>query len=419
MLKKIFTFLLFYFGLNFILLGLAFFLYKKWFLNDKWNSLGIIKIKDSENININADSFNLWNFQGNFQTWSLIKEKIEVENWKIILNKEVKIIDVLIYNTEKNIKDQEIKKFLEYFFIINYNKFSKENLKPIIKKLANTLFYQEKISLKQDDIKRIIEKINIDNFDINKMNKEEFNKIIKSVLNKKISIEEIKEYYNFAQNKYFAYIMDAIQKDEKTRYFLKKYSEIYKIDYRIAIAVILIENMRMFSTYKGVFKQVFAWLKIPKLTVMSKFSYGMFGIKLITVDFIVNNSWKDENISWLYKYYVFKNWKYYRKKWEDNNLIKEIVNSKEKQVILFYKLLHIEKKRRKEKWIDFDKIQEEEFITNIPWVLGTIWNIWWRTTPKKDYDTGWSVLKFLWEPIYFGDLVNTIYFSLVLDLIKL
>jgi len=170
----------------------------------------------------------------------------------------VKIIDVLIYNTEKNIKDQEIKKFLEYFFIINYNKFSKENLKPIIKKLANTLFYQEKISLKQDDIKRIIEKINIDNFDINKMNKEEFNKIIKSVLNKKISIEEIKEYYNFAQNKYFAYIMDAIQKDEKTRYFLKKYSEIYKIDYRIAIAVILIENMRMFSTYKGVFKQVFA-----------------------------------------------------------------------------------------------------------------------------------------------------------------
>lgn len=429
------------------------FIYKTTWFSEKWEQkikelynkkIKTIKIKIKQDKNlqnkINKQSFEIKKYNKHIMY-------IWVNDWIVYFDN---IIDLSILLNSNNYPNKEVYNFtLKSFYIYCISKFWSLDLKVILQKFSWRDFINTLISnlIKQDKIK--VNKNILNKLQNNLINKIDNQK--KSLLNylNNTSVEDKQEafakfkkhyqslfwqvsnqfkkklnnlntnfcYYDFCwiKNKeiktIYNYIKQSIYVDKDLQKYLFYYSKQFNISIKVPLSVLFIENIRIHTTYKWQFKR-FLMYNTPKLSIMSKFSYWLFGIKLKSLDFIINNKYRwylSSNKNYILKqitraFYNYKNWKYTRKEWEDNNIIKYIRDSKKIQVYLFYKLL--------EEQIKMWKKQQNIDLRNRYWILATLWNIWGREKANKNVDTWWAILKFLWYNIRFWDLANKIINSL-------
>ena len=461
-----------------------FYLYKKWILNDSWNdSVWLLKlnyknIKKVENDNFNNElnkNIKLLEIKNNN-----FKNKINInfnektnnlnmkfsDNW-IKINKDLILLSTLY-------KIFENKKYLIQALKLYMLKYNIKNIKDVkyelfTNYLRQKLFYTDTFKYYFNNIQKINKLINnsyffFNNF-INKIKNNEIRDNLKSyeyfLNNEKILTNNINSfitnylkynlnntcYYKFCSytwsieinknisfNKVYTYVKSAILRDEKVYKKIIFYWKQYWISPKVALSVIMIENIRQNVTYKWMFKRMWLKYKTPIVFVMTKFSYWLFWIKLNTLDRIIN--WKYLTKNNKYIIYILKNfydknknykpnhkstfiWSncyykdykkiclYKRKDNIDKKLIDYIVKNRNVQIILFYELLNQQIKIR--------KIKENINIRNNYWVLATLWNIWWFKKLNKNPDTWGSILNFYWTNIYFWDLANIIANSLELE----
>jgi len=444
----------------------VFSLYKKWFFSDKWTSrLGIISLKKINQEKIDIDQLSIVNLQRKISVDRITsadksKKNLEwgfrlLDTWdKIIFKIENKLNkrDIKNYfffkSIDNNINDPNLKTFvlkaLKLYLLKNNLDLNNFNYDDFYSYLTDKLFYQEYFRTffnNYENTFKLIKKLklwfenNYNNFykelkenieksedEVNSIlffnnKKKEITKYIKEIETKIERINNDYCYNYFCKskdqylNKIYLYIKQAILSDKNLYYYLDLYSKKYNIDIRIPLAVLIIENERQHTSYKWLFKQFFAGLKIPRLSIMSKFSYGLFWIKLGTVERIINSSTdiKDnELIDIRNRFFKFdkEKKKFVLIDWKRDELIKFIVKNKKIQVLLFYKLLSIKSKEYKQIWIN---------LNNKPWILATIWNIGWIKPAHKNPDTGGARLSFLWYKIWFGDLAEIIVNSMEMD----
>ncbi len=446
----------------FIIWLLVIYIYKITWFSEKW----LIKINENykkqfklKKIKIKQDNLQNKINKQNFEIKRYSKNVIYIwiKDWIVFFDN---IIDLNVLFDANNYPNKDYYNFaIKSFYIYCINNFwnldfkvilQKFNWKDFINTLIKDLSQQDKLKINKDILNKIqtslINKINSKNiyllnslynnsntkqdnfFKFKKQYQDLFSQTSKQFKENLESMDNNFCYYDFCWikdkqiKKIYNYIKESIYVDKDLQKYLFYYSKQFNIDIRVPLSVLFIENTRIHTTYKWEFKR-FLMYETPKLSIMSKFSYWLFGIKLKTLDFILNSQYRwNLNTKQNYilrqiarAFYDYKDWKYTRKEWEDDNIIKYIRDSKKIQVYLFYKLLNEQIKMRKK--------QQNIDLTNRYWILATLWNIWGRKKANKKVDTWWAIIKFLWYNIRFWDLANKIINSLevkkiVIDLEK-
>jgi len=453
----------------------VFYLYDKWFFNDKWeNKIWLLKINENQtdNENISIKEINLKKINENLNSSFLIKyfyswDSITVKYFnEFQLNKNHLLYYFLIKEFTNNFQDKEKEKFLKKLLILfnhtgnwENNLIELNNYLEFLKYFEKKLYYQEKFKDYFQNKWKFLKLAN----NINKNYYQFFKKIkdFKSFSNSKkqykkylgkinefLNIETNNNYcynefcyytwqivWNYKFNQIYNYVENAILSDINLINSLKYYWNLYDINYKIPLTVLIIENLRHHTTYKGYFKKFFAWLPIPKLSVMTKFSYWLFWLKLKTLNDIINSKYlfdnktlskirnkfyiKNDDYKYWEKYWIYKFfdenkkeyvYKYKIKDSEKDNLIDYLVKNKNLQIELFNIFLKQQILYRKSYWID---------ISQNVWILTTLWNLWGNRKPHKNPETWWSELSFLSYKIYFWDLANLIYNSTEMDKIEI
>jgi len=359
-------------------------LYLKWFFNDKGKETInkditvtkqiVEKLVKIENQNFEKNKKNINNLNNENKTKS---EKIEIKRIINLNNEQLKIIKFIINAWYRN----------------TLNKDDKIDLYNTIK----VFLYENNIKIKDKDLINIV-------------------KDYENYLDNNLKIDNYC-YYNFCKNKktlkYYNYVKKAILYNQQNlRQYIKQVSNDLGQDPRLFYTILIIENVRMHTTYKWWFKQVFLKYKVPLLTVMTKFSYWPYGIKLVTLDKIINHFDIIKNkVPEKYKnfinyiknsFYYYQNGKYKRKSNLDNIIIKNIKNYKNSTIILgiFFKI------------IDEYRKDIKDYRYN-PGIKLTLWNIWKIKKWNKNRKFGGAYLNFWWKN--FGEIGQIIYYSLELE----
>lgn len=402
-----------------VLFGIMVKLYTSWYLNDTFNkyfwlwqvkiSTDTLKTKDikfNDNNSIETGNNNLTWYTFIENTWSIIK---------VVKTKDIKIFNInnltkaafIFGNITPKFSDKQIQKksnLILFFYFVEqpkdqdifdyyYKHLYKITNKPIIK----------------IKIKKYLTRNNLINYFLNNKN------VNNDILNFKKYIREQNNSFNskvinnhFCFNVYctkykekYSYVKKAIIYNKKLKEYISKYSKKYDIPENVFYSILIIENLRMHISYKINFKTFFLKYKIPKLTIMNKFSYGRYWMKLNIVKQLTgSNLYKND-----------KDLKALSSIDKDEDKINYIIKHKELQTKFVALFLNYQKQLYKKYWC--------KKLDNKGWLLATLWNIGGadiKTIKKCNPKNGGADLTFIW--LNFGDFADLINSSIDLMYIK-
>lgn len=123
---------------------------------------------------------------------------------------------------------------------------------------------------------------------------------------------------SFTNDANFNYMIEGIKNDKTTINHAKEISDRIGIEYELALAWILTEQVRYALTERGEMKKFLTW--VPMLLYLTKFSYGIWGIKSFTAEKIRDDAkkygyWKELEVhnkvsgeDWWKKVLIDKYW---------------------------------------------------------------------------------------------------------------
>ena len=203
---------------------------------------------------------------------------------------------------------------------------------------------------------------------------------------------------NFLKTDSFSYLLDKIYIDKLNFYKsgLDTASNIFWLNENIIRSAILTEQMRAAFTYRGRIKQIMA--TDTYLMVMSQSSYGIWWVKAATAEKL--EDYLKQQAPELYnKYFSFPVWSnIYNVRFSRLTDTKNYTYQINYIGWLFYKYINT--------WADGGVD-----ISNSPWVLLTLYNIWDKI-PNKNPSIGGSTLNIEWESFTFGKLWMLLYYYL-------
>lgn len=184
------------------------------------------------------------------------------------------------------------------------------------------------------------------------------------------------------------------------------------------LTILLIENNRMHTQYKGAFKSVFMKYSSPKLAVMSKFSYGKYWTKVNFITNLINANYKEGSIFSIGDYPVLKeikdkfylqnqtnkNW-YPKSEWQ---VVEWLIANKQGQTDIISAFFKMAAQGWKTQGIDLWKWENAG-------ILLTLYNLGRLGEPKKNPELWGATLNFSSNSYNFGEMANVMYNSLELD----
>ena len=192
---------------------------------------------------------------------------------------------------------------------------------------------------------------------------------------------------------------DAVKKDKDV---LTRVENETGIPARMIVSVLAVEQLRLFTSEREIFKQAFAPLKI--LGTQSQFSWGVMGIKPETAKTIENNL-KDTN-SQFYLGKDFENKLDFKTADPDSERFTRITDEHDRYYAYLYGALYI--KEIEEAW----KKSGNGSIVNKPEIIGTLYNIGFNHfEPKIDPQVGGAEIEIDGIKYSFGGLTAQIYNS--------
>jgi len=399
-------------------------LYQKWFFDDKWWSWDV-NLLNISGLNISwLNSLNI-----NFSI-------TEDMNWKgIIFDNDNNWVFEISFPFTKYKKLKIDKNLVDFMIVKDY--FTKTNTWLVDFTVSYMFLHNFEFDVKT--FLRYLSSVDTQNVDINwlisnyKLGFEKFHWLIYSW-----TFNEISTYYNNLSSDYLKFINSYPKDKLSTCYYIycEQTKEIYDyvkwwilydtwlwiinselekkywVDKRFLYSIIMVENMRMHTTFKWNFKQLLIWAGIPILPVMNQFSYGLYGFKIKVLTMMVNsfddkNSifyvWENEFLSYIRSKYYAKSTNWYNLVWDESKLIDFIVNDKKVQseIVTLFLLQQI----KAWKTLNID-------LNRNPWILLTLYNLWTFKNPHKWPQIWWSIIR-LWNKDYlFGELWQRFFYSL-------
>lgn len=385
-----------------IILGIVVYInYEKFSTAKSWMSEWVIK-KEIKTIDLDENDLDLkenskyykWNF-GIIEIQSDLKNNSFSEsfNLKIDVNKISKEIAIKYLESE-NLLDKHI-----------YN--SLKNSDNIEKEISDIIsLHSLLLNIKKDKWETIIDKIN-ENIEktqknlkilIKTKNYNELSSYLKKLekelnYNPNLFPENIFENNLMINNPNFQYIISKLYED-KTYKIIEDISNKTKIDKKLIMASIWVEQLRFLSTDRWFAKEMIKQ-NFPLIN-FNKFSYWVWWIKFETYQKI--NTWLKEYNQKMYEKY-FEEYDLKSKIENDWKLvysdpkIKEVLEDEYSWILYTAWLLHNILKKWEKEWYPIDD--------NI-WVIITLYNMWNTKTPHASPD--------VWGSSIFIDSEHTYYF---------
>lgn len=196
----------------------------------------------------------------------------------------------------------------------------------------------------------------------------------------------------------FAYVYNQLHIDEANKYrdHINLAANIFNLNPNLIKACIFVEQLRAFYTFKWLFKSVAQ--TNTYLTIMSKQSFGIGGMKLQTAEQLEQRLASNEPTLYQ-KYFAYE---------DQNNISQQRLARLSDSKTYYYQVLYsagllyeYSTARRKAGYS----------ITNQPGLMATMYNIWY-SEPHANADIGWSFMNIEGEKYSFGGLAMLIYYYL-------
>ncbi len=197
-------------------------------------------------------------------------------------------------------------------------------------------------------------------------------------------------------------LKQAIKKDNGT---IIKVSDETGIPAKIIVLPLIVEQLRIFTSEREIFKDIFSPLKI--LANQSQFSWGVMGIKQETAIKIEENL-KDRNSVW-YLGEDFENILDFKTSDIGKERFEKLTDENDRYFSYLYGALYI--KQLEKQWSDADFP-----ITDKPGVIATLYNIGFKNSkPKNNPQVGGAEIEINKATYSFGGLAQSIFYSGELD----
>lgn len=170
---------------------------------------------------------------------------------------------------------------------------------------------------------------------------------------------------------------------------------------RLIVAILAVEQLRLYHTNRALFETVFAPLKL--LGNQVQFSWGVMGIKQETAEIIESNLKDVSSPFYLGKEY--ENILDFEKTDKDKQRFQRLTDEDDRYYSYLYAGLYLKQVQTQWKRAGFD-------ISDSPEILATLFNIGFENSkPKANPQTGGSSIK-IGESVYsFGSIAKEIYYS--------
>ena len=192
---------------------------------------------------------------------------------------------------------------------------------------------------------------------------------------------------------------DAIKKDKDV---LSRVEKETGIPSRLIVSVLGVEQLRLFTSEREIFKQAFAPLKI--LGTQSQFSWGVMGIKPETAKVIESNLKATSSPFYLGK--DFENKLDFKTSNPDQERFTRITDEHDRYYAYLYGAIYMKE------IIDAWKKSGQGDISNSPEIIGTLYNIGFdHFEPKMNPQVGGAEIDIVGIKYSFGRLTYEIYNS--------
>jgi hypothetical protein len=203
----------------------------------------------------------------------------------------------------------------------------------------------------------------------------------------------------WAKTEEWAIFSDAVKKDKNV---LARVESETGISARLIVSVLAVEQLRLFTSEREIFKQAFAPLKI--LGTQSQFSWGVMGIKPETAKVIESNLKDIASPFYLGK--AFENRLDFKTEDPDQERFTRITDEHDRYYAYLYGAIYIKE------FIDAWKKSGQGDISNKPEIIGTLYNIGFdHFEPKADPQVGGAEIEIEGIKYSFGRLTYEIYNS--------
>ena len=357
----------------------------------------------------NNQDFKIENVEGVW--YKLTETKNDIKEF-IITNKNLE--SLYLEHKLKSIKDKRIQKFLYNFFYFNGNSEFKSFLFDKYKENLN--FESEELKkLTIDDQEDFYKKFFNNTKTLEEARKALANISLEKYKNDEYCLSKYCEKGNKEINQIYKLTEKAFGVEKQLYNYINNDYKKYGFNPKIYYSIIMTENMRMYSTYKGQLKMALK-SKLPPLPIMTQFSYGIFAVKNNLITRMINENyeggkfyigWEDEIFKKIrdnYYYYNKTAKKYVIK--NEQGLINYITQNKDVQVRIttLYFLM------QQTAWKPFIK----DFNNNAG-ILTTLYNIGAFKEPHGEPKLWWANLWFLWQTMSFGKISEQMVYSTNFD----
>ena len=203
---------------------------------------------------------------------------------------------------------------------------------------------------------------------------------------------------SWAKTEEWKILREAISKDRTPLY---KASALLDIDARVLVSILVVEQMRLYSDNREVFKSVFAPLKI--LGTQSQFSWGVLGIKQETAKEI--EKYLGDSTSPFYPGKQYEHLLDFTTDDHDKERFERIVNEDDRYYSYLYGAILV--KELEAQWKE-----EGSPISKKPGIVATLFNIGFsHSKPNKDPKTGGAPIPIGDTTYSFGALAEEFYYG--------
>jgi hypothetical protein len=203
---------------------------------------------------------------------------------------------------------------------------------------------------------------------------------------------------SWAETEEWMVLRDAIKKDVDV---INRVSRETGIPSRIIVAPLVVEQMRLFSSEREIFKVIFSPLKI--LGNQSQFSWGVMGIKQDTAKEIELNLKNPQSLWYLGQ--ESENILDFESENPNNERFERLTDEHNRYYSYLYGALYIKQIEKQWKDAGFP-------IDNKPGIIATLFNIGFRNSkPNKDPQTGGAEIEINKTTYSFGGLAQSFYDS--------
>lgn len=343
--------------------------------------------------------------------YKLVETKNDIKEF-IITEKNLE--SLYLENKLASIKDKRIQNFVYNFFYFN----GKSEFKSFLfeKYKENLNFDSEELkTLKIDDEEKFYKDFFQKTKTLEDARKALSNISLEKYKNDEYCLSKYCETGSKEINKIYKLTEKAFGVEKKLYTYIQDDYKKYGFNPKIYYSIIMTENMRMYSTYKGQLKNALK-SALPPLPIMTQFSYGIFAVKNNLITRMVNENyegskfyigWEDEifkNIRDNY-YYYNKNSKRYSIK-NEQGLINYITKNKDVQVRITTLYFLMQQAAWKPFISDFN---------NNAGILTTLYNIGAFKEPHGEPKLWGANLAFLGTTMSFGKISEQMVYSTNFD----